>query len=71
MGIGRSPVYAIADAVRDGRLRVLFPAYETVEYGLYAVYPHRRYLAVKVRSFIEFLANWFGDQRDRAGFCDR
>ena len=63
-GIGRGPVYAIADAVRDGRLRALFHAYETVEYGLYAVYPHRRYLAAKVRAFIEFLAGRFGGWPD-------
>ncbi|MCP5159434.1 MAG: LysR family transcriptional regulator [Gammaproteobacteria bacterium] len=61
VGIGRSPAYAIADAVRDGRLRVLLQPYETVEYGLYAVYPHRRYLAAKVRAFIEFLAGRFGE----------
>lgn len=63
-GIGRGPVYAIADAVRDGRLRVLLQPYETVDYGLYVVYPHRRYLAAKVRAFIEFLAGRFGGRPD-------
>ncbi len=33
-----------------------------MEYGLYVVYPHRNYLAAKVRAFIEFLMARFGVQ---------
>lgn len=54
-GIGLCPDYAIADAVRDGRLRLLLQNYKSLEYGLYALYPHRRYLAAKVRAYVEFL----------------
>lgn len=62
VGVGRCPAYAIADAVRDGRLRVVLQDYEMMEYGLYVVYPHRNYLAAKVRAFIEFLMARFGVQ---------
>jgi hypothetical protein len=27
--------------------------------GIFAVYPHRRYLPAKVRVFVDFLAQWF------------
>lgn len=59
-GIGLCPDYAVADAVRDGRLRLLLQNYKSIEYGLYAIYPHRRYLATKVRAYIEFLSARFG-----------
>jgi len=63
-GIGRCPAYAVADAVRDGRLCRLLQNYESVEYGLYVVYPHRQYLAAKVRALIEFLVARFGVRPD-------
>ena len=35
--------------------------------GIFAVYPHRRYLPAKVRVFVDFLVQWFknGDERRR------
>jgi DNA-binding transcriptional LysR family regulator len=27
--------------------------------GIFAVYPHRRYLPAKVRVFVDYLAAWF------------
>ena len=27
--------------------------------GIFAVYPHRRYLPAKVRVFVDFLVQWF------------
>lgn len=59
-GIGLCPAYVIADAVHDGRLQVILQDYKVLEYGLYVVYPHRKYLAAKVRAFIEFLIAHFG-----------
>jgi DNA-binding transcriptional LysR family regulator len=32
--------------------------------GIYAVYPHRRYLPGKVRVLVDFLAHWF-KQREK------
>ena len=31
--------------------------------GIYAVYPHRRFLPAKTRVFIDFLAESFGPER--------
>ena len=58
-GIGLCPDYAVAGAIRDGRLRPLLQNYKSVEYGLYAIYPHRQYLAAKVRAYVEFLSARF------------
>jgi hypothetical protein len=32
--------------------------------GIYAVYPHRRFLPAKTRVFIDFLAESFGPERE-------
>lgn len=68
-GIGLCPAYAIADAVRDGRLRVLLQDYQALEYGLYIIYPHRKYLSAKVRAFIEFLTARFNGHFEWVGCC--
>ena len=39
-----------ARAIHEGR---------SEDRGIYAVYPHRRYLPAKVRSLVDFLSNWF------------
>ena len=59
-GIGLCPFYVVEADIRAGRLQVLLQEYEAVEYGIYAVYPHNRYLAAKVRTFVDFLVRWFG-----------
>ena len=38
-----------------GQLVSLLPEWEKGEVGLYAVYPHRRFVSAKVRCFIEFV----------------
>jgi len=58
-GIAMIPKFIIEDALKDGRLEVVLPDYHTLEFGLFAIYPHRRYLAKKVRCFIDFLAEEF------------
>ena len=37
----------------------LLDEYIAKDRGIYAVYPHRRYLPAKVRSFVDYLAVWF------------
>jgi DNA-binding transcriptional LysR family regulator len=58
-GIGYSPAYAIGDELRTGKLKIILENYESDELGIYAVYPHNRHLATKVRSFIDFLITHF------------
>jgi DNA-binding transcriptional LysR family regulator len=54
-GIGMIPRFIVQDALDDGRLEEILPECRTLEFGLFAIYPHRRYLSHKVRCFIDFL----------------
>jgi len=58
-GIAMIPEFIVEDALKDGRLEMVLPGYHTLEFGLFAIYPHRRYLAKKVRCFIDFLTEEF------------
>lgn len=55
-GIILQPSFLVADDVRAGRLVELMPAYRSIELGIYAVYPTRKQLALKVRRLIDYLA---------------
>lgn len=58
-GIAMTPDFIVEDAINDGRLIPILPEYTTLEFGLFAIYPHRKYVAKKVRCFIDFaLAQW-------------
>jgi DNA-binding transcriptional LysR family regulator len=50
-------IIAVAD-VAAGRLVRLFHDEVPNNRAIYAVYPHRRYLPQRVRTFVDFLANW-------------
>jgi len=56
VGIALCPDFAVSDDILEGRLEVLFENYNFSTRGIYAVYPHNRHLAVKVRVFVDFLA---------------
>jgi len=58
-GIAMIPAFIIEDALRDGRLIAILPEYTTLEFGLFAIYPHRKYVAKKVRCFIDFALEQF------------
>ena len=58
-GIGLLPSYAICDALKDGRLKMLFKDYSPMTLDIHAIYPHRRYMAPKIRAFIDFLVPTF------------
>lgn len=61
-GIGMIPHFIVEDALAEGRLEEILPSYRTLEFGLFAIYPHRRYLSRKVRCFIDFLIAEFADK---------
>ncbi len=58
-GIGMIPKFLAQDALDQGLLTELLPGHTVLEFGMYALYPHRRYLAKKVRCFIDFLLENF------------
>ncbi len=54
-GIGMIPRFIVEQEIKEGVLQDVLPGYSTLEFGLFAIYPHRRYLSKKVRCFIDFL----------------
>lgn len=60
-GIILQPTFMVGEDLRSGALVELMPQYRSSEYGIYAVYPSRRYMSAKVRLLIEFLAKALGN----------
>jgi DNA-binding transcriptional LysR family regulator len=59
LGIASQPTFIAADELRSGRLIQVLPQYRQVEPALYAVYLSRQFLSAKVRTFIDFMVDWF------------
>jgi DNA-binding transcriptional LysR family regulator len=59
-GIVVQPTFLIGDDLASGNLVPILPGFAPDELVIQAVYPHRRHLSVKVRSFIDFLVGRFG-----------
>lgn len=55
------PTFMTGEAIKQGLLEVILPEYAPPPLALYAVYPHRKLLATKLRAFIDFMANYFGN----------
>lgn len=56
-GIGYLPEWLIKDDLRDGSLVRLLPEEAFAPVTVYAIYPHRRYISSKTRSFVAYLQN--------------
>ncbi|MGJ5074316.1 LysR substrate-binding domain-containing protein [Bradyrhizobium oligotrophicum] len=56
MGIAVLPRWLIMDDLATGRLETVLPEALTLKAPLMAVYPSRKYLSAKVRTFIDFIA---------------
>lgn len=61
MGITLLPHFVVEDALNDGRLRQVMTAYSPPTSSLFAVRPSRRYVPARVRLFIDFLRESFGE----------
>jgi DNA-binding transcriptional LysR family regulator len=55
-GITMAPTFLVGDDIANGRLVSVLSNYHIKPISIYAVYPHRQYLAAKVRAFLEFLS---------------
>jgi DNA-binding transcriptional LysR family regulator len=60
VGIARLSTYLVGEDIRAGRLLHLLPDYSDDGSDIFAVYPEKRYLAPKVRAFIDHLTAHFG-----------
>jgi DNA-binding transcriptional LysR family regulator len=54
-GIGPLAIYSVVDDIKEGKLERVLPGYRLRMLNVYAVYPSRRYVDAKVRTFLEFL----------------
>ncbi len=55
MGLAVLPSYMIGEELKTGRLVQVLKAYPVASVNIHAVYPHRKYLSTKVRTFLDFL----------------
>ena len=61
LGLYVCPSFMAGDDVAMGRMEPLLLEWTLPEYGIYAVYPHRRFLAPKVKVFLEAATRRIGD----------
>ena len=61
-GIGLLPSFVVETDVKEGSLVRLLQEHEPESTGVYALYPHRKHLSVKIRLFIEELIAAFQKQ---------
>jgi DNA-binding transcriptional LysR family regulator len=61
-GLTFLPSFLVAEAVRDGHLRVVLKDTVQNPLGIYAIYPHSRHLTPKVRALVDFLRQSFGTE---------
>ncbi|WP_027165153.1 LysR family transcriptional regulator [Mesorhizobium sp. WSM3224] len=59
LGFTILPDFIAAPDVASGRLVTVLDDRILSGSGIFAVYPHRRYLPAKVRVFVDFLVHWF------------
>ncbi len=59
MGITRLPLFTCQNEITNGELKIVLDDYDSINIGVYAVYPHRQYLTAKVRVFVDFLIEKF------------
>jgi DNA-binding transcriptional LysR family regulator len=63
LGFGSMPDFIARPDIESGRLVSVLEEFCLRDGGIYAVYPHRRYLPAKVRVLVDYLAKWFKDNR--------
>jgi DNA-binding transcriptional LysR family regulator len=64
LGVTLLPTFIIGPDLEAGRLRQVLAEYCPPPISIHAVFPSRRYLSAKVRSFVDFMAAYFGNQPD-------
>ncbi|MCO5162557.1 MAG: LysR family transcriptional regulator [Mesorhizobium sp.] len=65
LGFATIPDFIARPALDDGTLVSVLDEFLPSGGGVFAVYPHRRYLPAKVRAFVDYLAQWFRTYEQR------
>ncbi len=59
-GLAAIPTFLVGEDLKAGRLRTVLNDYLLRPSSVFAIYPSRKYLAPKVRAFIDFLGEKYG-----------
>ncbi|HYE36381.1 LysR family transcriptional regulator [Methylocaldum sp.] len=59
LGLILLPTYMVGQDIRKGRLNPVLTDYVPAPLEIHAVYPHRKHLSAKVRTFVDFLNERF------------
>ena len=59
VGIALEPDFIVKPLLESGELVEILKTFQPAPYNIYAVYPSRRHLSAKVRTFVDFLAERF------------
>jgi DNA-binding transcriptional LysR family regulator len=57
MGIGIQPIGSAVEGLRTGTLVRVLPEYHFEELNLFAIYPSRKFVDAKIKTWLEFLKN--------------
>jgi DNA-binding transcriptional LysR family regulator len=68
-GLALAPSFLLIDEIKSGRLVPVLTEFLQSDHAVNAIYPHRRHLSAKVRSFIDLLARRFRDDLAWADPC--
>ncbi|MCW8917196.1 MAG: LysR family transcriptional regulator [Gammaproteobacteria bacterium] len=60
-GIFIGPTYMVASALKEGSLKTVLDDFVPATTGLYAVYPYSKLVSTKVRAFVDYLVETWGD----------
>ncbi|KOF18232.1 LysR family transcriptional regulator [Ensifer adhaerens] len=63
IGVALVPDFIARPKLATGELVTLFDDFLPRDRGIYAIYPHRRYLPAKVRTLVDYLHAWFRKPR--------
>lgn len=64
MGITRQPEFLLLQALEEGRLQTILDDYRLLCLDVSAVYPVRRHVPGKVRVFVDYLVDFFAQQKN-------
>ncbi len=56
LGLAMCPMYVVGPDLVAGKLKLVLEPYEAYDFGVYALYPHRRHLSARVRALVDHLA---------------
>lgn len=61
-GVVFMPTFIVGEDIRSGKLQQILIDYCPPDLAINAMFPSRRYLSAKVRTFVDFTADYFGDE---------